>query len=260
MVCSALQVYSSADVLLLDDPLSAVDAHVADHLFWQCIRGELKGRTVLLVTHQVQFLPHCDRVVVLAAGAVKACGTFEELRAAGVEEILANSSSNSSTDDDSSAPFSSLSTAVAVPVEAAPGLDRGAAAVVRLEAAAGVAAVRVEKASNRKLDQRASSIIVEEERNKGAVSSSVVLFYLRAGGMHLFQAALLMMCFTKAIEISSSFYLAYWCGQSVRADSAGQPFNVSQNIHYLNIYAALSMSNVAGILMRYVVCLMSLDV
>lgn len=42
-----------ADLYLLDDPLSAVDAHVGRHLFDKCIRGLLGGRTRVLVTHQV---------------------------------------------------------------------------------------------------------------------------------------------------------------------------------------------------------------
>jgi ABC-type multidrug transport system fused ATPase/permease subunit len=50
--------YAAADVVLLDDPLSAVDAHVGRHLFEVCVCGLLKGRgaTTVLVTHQLQFL------------------------------------------------------------------------------------------------------------------------------------------------------------------------------------------------------------
>ena len=50
-------VYSDADVYLLDDILSAVDAHVALHIWQQCIRGALKAKTVLLVTHALRCLP-----------------------------------------------------------------------------------------------------------------------------------------------------------------------------------------------------------
>ncbi len=42
------------DIYLLDDPLSAVDGHVGKHIFEQCIRGALKGKTVVFVTHQLQ--------------------------------------------------------------------------------------------------------------------------------------------------------------------------------------------------------------
>ena len=43
--------YSNADIYLLDDPLSAVDPPVAKKIFSQCIRGYLKEKAVLLVTH-----------------------------------------------------------------------------------------------------------------------------------------------------------------------------------------------------------------
>ena len=47
--------YADADIVLLDDPLSAVDAHVSKHLFNHCIRGFLRGKTCVLVTHQLQY-------------------------------------------------------------------------------------------------------------------------------------------------------------------------------------------------------------
>ena len=50
----ARAVYAGADVYLLDDPLSAVDGKVGKHIFNECIRGHLSGRTVLLVSHGVQ--------------------------------------------------------------------------------------------------------------------------------------------------------------------------------------------------------------
>lgn len=68
--CSlARAVYREADIYLLDDPLSAVDAHVGKHLFNECIgpRGRLARRhaTRILVTHQVHFLKEADWVIVL---------------------------------------------------------------------------------------------------------------------------------------------------------------------------------------------------
>ena len=60
----ARAVYSGRDIVLMDDPLSAVDSHVCVALFEECICGALEGRTRVLVTHQVQFLPKADHVVV----------------------------------------------------------------------------------------------------------------------------------------------------------------------------------------------------
>lgn len=61
----ARAVYLDADIYLLDDPLSAVDAHVSKHLFEECILKYLQRKTRILVTHQLQFLNQADVVVVL---------------------------------------------------------------------------------------------------------------------------------------------------------------------------------------------------
>lgn len=80
-VALARAVYSQADVYLLDEPLSAVDAHVGRHLFQECIQGELRGTTGVVVTHQLQYVSGADRIVVLSKGQVEAVGTYKELRA-----------------------------------------------------------------------------------------------------------------------------------------------------------------------------------
>eukprot|EP00802_Teleaulax_amphioxeia_P005995 Tamp_05999.p1 GENE.Tamp_05999~~Tamp_05999.p1 ORF type:complete len:886 (+),score=180.61 Tamp_05999:207-2660(+) len=73
--------YAGADVLLLDDPLSAVDTHVARRLMDQCITELLRGKTRILVTHQVQFLEAADRVCVMEEGRIIAIGTLQEVKA-----------------------------------------------------------------------------------------------------------------------------------------------------------------------------------
>ncbi|CAG9107766.1 unnamed protein product [Plutella xylostella] len=75
----ARSVYREADIYLLDDPLSAVDANVGRQLFEGCINGYLRGRTRVLVTHQIHFLKAADYIIVLNEGKVENMGTFEEL-------------------------------------------------------------------------------------------------------------------------------------------------------------------------------------
>uniref|UniRef100_A0A8C1VAI2 ATP-binding cassette, sub-family C (CFTR/MRP), member 2 n=1 Tax=Cyprinus carpio TaxID=7962 RepID=A0A8C1VAI2_CYPCA len=82
-VSLARAVYSSADVYLLDDPLSAVDSHVGKHLFERVIgpTGLLKDKTRILVTHGISFLPYVDEIVVLVNGVVSEVGSYDGLRA-----------------------------------------------------------------------------------------------------------------------------------------------------------------------------------
>ncbi|XP_078368634.1 ATP-binding cassette sub-family C member 4-like isoform X1 [Oculina patagonica] len=75
-VSLARAIYSDADIYLLDDPLSAVDAKVGKHLFERCIKEYLEGRLRILVTHQLQFLKQTDSIVMLRNGSVVCQGTY----------------------------------------------------------------------------------------------------------------------------------------------------------------------------------------
>ena len=68
-VSLARALYSDADIYLLDDPLSAVDAKVGKHLFENCICGFLSGKSRVFVTHQMHYLTNVDNVIVLSKGA-----------------------------------------------------------------------------------------------------------------------------------------------------------------------------------------------
>uniref|UniRef100_A0A8B9RF21 ATP-binding cassette, sub-family C (CFTR/MRP), member 3 n=1 Tax=Astyanax mexicanus TaxID=7994 RepID=A0A8B9RF21_ASTMX len=80
-VSLARALYSEADVYLMDDPLSAVDAHVAKHIFDHVIgpEGALRGKTRILVTHGISFLPQVDNILVLVEGIVSEMGSYQDL-------------------------------------------------------------------------------------------------------------------------------------------------------------------------------------
>nr|XP_050853341.1 probable multidrug resistance-associated protein lethal(2)03659 isoform X3 [Vespula vulgaris] len=81
----ARAVYADADVYLLDDPLSAVDARVGRRIVEDCICGYLKNKTRILVTHQLQFLRCADQVIVMHNGSVQTKGDFNTLEASGMD-------------------------------------------------------------------------------------------------------------------------------------------------------------------------------
>uniref|UniRef100_A0A672NUW7 ABC-type glutathione-S-conjugate transporter n=1 Tax=Sinocyclocheilus grahami TaxID=75366 RepID=A0A672NUW7_SINGR len=80
-VSLARAVCRKADVYLLDDPLSAVDAHVGQHIFNKVIgpKGILRDKTRVLVTHGMSFLPQADLILVLVDGEISERGSYQEL-------------------------------------------------------------------------------------------------------------------------------------------------------------------------------------
>ncbi|KAG1673340.1 putative ABC transporter C family member 15 [Nymphon striatum] len=76
---NARALYYEADVYLLDDPLSAVDAEVGNHLYSQCIQGYLANKITILVTHQINFLKHAPNILLLRKNKKPLYGTFESL-------------------------------------------------------------------------------------------------------------------------------------------------------------------------------------
>ncbi|KEH18316.1 ABC transporter C family member 8 isoform X2 [Medicago truncatula] len=79
----ARAVYNDADIYLLDDPFSAVDAHTAAILFNDCVMNALREKTVILVTHQVEFLSEVDTILVMEGGRVIQSGSYENILTSG---------------------------------------------------------------------------------------------------------------------------------------------------------------------------------
>jgi ATP-binding cassette subfamily C (CFTR/MRP) protein 1 len=80
-VSLARAAYQDADIYLLDDPLSAVDAHVDQHL-WQHLIGPsglLKDKTRILITHGIHHLENVDQIVVIKDGTISETGEYREL-------------------------------------------------------------------------------------------------------------------------------------------------------------------------------------
>ncbi|KAJ8620573.1 hypothetical protein MRB53_029102 [Persea americana] len=81
----ARAVYQDCDIYLLDDIFSAVDAHTGSEIFKECVRGALKDKTILLVTHQVDFLHNADLILVMRDGIIVQSGKYSELLESGTD-------------------------------------------------------------------------------------------------------------------------------------------------------------------------------
>ncbi|KAM9996282.1 hypothetical protein ACTFIY_002464 [Dictyostelium cf. discoideum] len=82
----ARALYANSDCFIFDEPLSAVDPEVASHLFDHCIQGELmRNKTRILVTHQLQFIPYADHIIVLDSNGKLIQGNYQELNEKGID-------------------------------------------------------------------------------------------------------------------------------------------------------------------------------
>ncbi|RZB99916.1 ABC transporter C family member 3-like isoform X1 [Glycine soja] len=81
----ARALYQDADIYLFDDPFSAVDAHTGSHLFKECLLGILKSKTVIYITHQVEFLPDADLILVMRDGRITQSGNYNDILKTGTD-------------------------------------------------------------------------------------------------------------------------------------------------------------------------------
>ncbi|KAJ9510651.1 hypothetical protein QJQ45_027539, partial [Haematococcus lacustris] len=70
--------YADSDLVLLDNALSAVDHHTAHHMFSHCLRGLMRDKAVVMITHQVEFLPQMDKVAIMEDGRMLYFGPWNE--------------------------------------------------------------------------------------------------------------------------------------------------------------------------------------
>lgn len=76
----ARAVYADKDLILMDDPISALDANVKRSIFNNVFMADLKDKTRILVTHAVDFLGQVDEVIVLKEGKVVLMGAYEDIK------------------------------------------------------------------------------------------------------------------------------------------------------------------------------------
>jgi len=202
-VSVARAAYADADVVILDDPLSALDPEVAANLFNDCIAGELMaGKTRLLVTNQVQFLTQCDHVIVLRKGEVLENGTASDLLAkkdSEVNHLLAKIAGKSSKK---------------------------------------VHQKETPKDANKKSSialSKDSRLLTKEERNVGAVEASVYKKYIKAGGGYgRFACVFLAYIFTTLNSAASVSWVSYW--------TADGNYKRHSKEFYLGIYFLLAVT------------------
>ncbi|KAI8348976.1 P-loop containing nucleoside triphosphate hydrolase protein [Mortierella sp. GBAus27b] len=178
-VSLARAIYSSASILLLDDCLSAVDSHTGKHLFQTLTGPLLAGRTVLMVTHQVQLtLNSANMVVVLNKGEIVGTGTPEEAIRKGWVENISSS--------------------------AAPSIKGDSSEVSTIDG-------EEPQTATKKSEKPAAKLTEDEKKAEGAVSWQVYRTYLVASGGWPFWIGLVILFLTRElVDIGQNAWLAVW--------------------------------------------------
>ena len=238
---------------LLDDPLSAVDAHVGRHIFRHCIKGLLAHKCVVLVTHALEFLPACDQVIVLENGAVVDQGTFEKVSQAtsGVLASLLQAQKEAQAQQAQQAqeesPISPLSPMEMSPLSSEKNGESDGEKKKDAEEESDEEITEQAKQAEEALgesDAKKGELTVEETRVKGKVKRSVYLMYfIAAGGTCIISVILLLFVLAQVVRAINNWWLTYWSNDSAGRDAKW----------YLLIYIILGVLTVVVAIIAHLV-------
>ncbi|KAK4540267.1 hypothetical protein LTR36_009672 [Oleoguttula mirabilis] len=203
----ARAIYFNADIVLMDDPLSAVDAHVGKHIMDNAICGLLKDKCRVLATHQLHVLHRVDRIIWMKEGVVFKVATFNELMEHDEEfqNLMKTTASEEKREDQEEVNEDE---------------------------------VEDEKKISRKKKGKkpAGALMQVEERAVKGVGFDVYKAYIKASGS-LWNAPLvvLILIVSQGANIVTSLWLSYWTSNK---------FGLS-NGEYIGVYAALGVVQAA---------------
>ncbi|CAG8039873.1 unnamed protein product [Penicillium nalgiovense] len=204
----ARAIYFNAELVLMDDPLSAVDAHVGRHIMDKAICGLLKDRCRILATHQLHVLSRCDRIIVMDEGRINAVDTFDNLMRD--NEVFKRLMSSSRQEDMQEEEEEAVDEAVDEADEKEPNSKKTVPA------------------------KPAAALMQQEEKATESVGWSVWKAYIKASGSY-FNAIIvfILLGLTNVANIWTSLWLSYWTSDKYPGLSTGQ---------YIGIYAGLGGS------------------
>ncbi|CAJ1988893.1 ABCC1 / ATP-binding cassette (ABC) protein [Leishmania donovani] len=229
-VSLARAVYANRDVYLLDDPLSALDAHVGERVVEECFLGALAGKTRVLATHQVHIVPRADYVVALGDGRVEFSGSSADFMRTSIYAGMASGVTENKEEGDAERSESALDAEEEAEVTLNRSASKGEGAEEEGDAAA--------------KDPAAGSFVVEEEKASGGVPWRTYMAYFRyCGGAHVAATIVLVFAVTELITVSSSVWLSRW---TTKGEGEG-------NTVYLTVYLLMVLVGGAGYPFRFIV-------
>ncbi|KAH7103342.1 ATP-dependent bile acid permease [Auriculariales sp. MPI-PUGE-AT-0066] len=198
--------YHRSDIAMIDDPLSAVDSHVAKHILQNALlSGPLADKTRILVTHQLYVLPYVDEVCLIENGKIIERGTYSELLAQGGE-------------------FAKLIDEFGTEERKLGQAKRPDGDQVKSEDAKKGPTMRGNASG-------AAKLVEGDERETGAVSWGAYIGYLRAaGGLRYAPLLLVLLGLAQCAQVASNVFLGFWTDHSIVGFAQGQ---------YMGVYAGL---------------------
>ncbi|XP_064442019.1 ATP-binding cassette sub-family C member 4 isoform X2 [Mirounga angustirostris] len=231
----ARAVYQDADIYLLDDPLSAVDAEVGRHLFELCICQTLHEKITILVTHQLQYLKAASQILILKDGKMVQKGTYTEFLKSGVDFGSLLKKENEEADESPAPGSPALRTrsfsesSVWSQQSSRPSLKDGAPEV--------------------QANESTQVAVSEESRSEGKVGLKAYKNYLTAGAHWLAIVFLILLnIIAQVAYILQDWWLSYWANeQSALNVTVNGKENVTEKLDlawYLGIYSGLTGATV----------------
>ncbi|VVC32363.1 Hypothetical protein CINCED_3A001687 [Cinara cedri] len=194
----ARAVYKKADIYILDDPLTAVDACVGKHLFNKCINGYLKEKICILVTHQIQYLKRVEKIVLMENASIVSEGSYQELQSGNLDffKSLESTEKSKITYEDQDVFDKDEVTLNPLPVFSRSNSHHS---------------ISTSMGENKLSQIQSEPVEVIETRCSGNVSPRVYLSYIFAGGSVFKILFLLFICiFTQMLSTGGDYWISYW--------------------------------------------------
>ncbi|XP_078001329.1 ATP-binding cassette sub-family C member 9-like [Glandiceps talaboti] len=223
-ISMARTLYSNTDIVILDDPLSALDVHVGAHVMQEGILNFIlkDNRTVILVSHHVQYLTLARKVIAMDNGRV--------LRQGDVNEI-------SEDDPDLYVQWQKTFTSIS---------ESDAASEAEQNAMAERETLKrnISLKSDSKIDKKSGGgLIRREERERGSVSSLIYLAYAKALRLKLLGLIVLLFAGRAGMKMSTDFWLSDWSEANAAVDNRTTQAELDDQLdYYLRGYTLLSLS------------------
>lgn len=220
----ARAVYSQADIVILDDCLSAVDAHTAKHLYQHCLMGEyMRHRTVILVTHHVGL---CIR----GAGYIVALEESGTVAAAGKPLDVIQSGALGSE-------FSQEGYMEQVDANEEAATDGPIPTVPK----------QVSSHHDASADSAGGKLVQEETRAEGSVKWAVYgTYYYASGGFWFWTSVLLFFCCAQASTLGQDYWIKVWSAAYDTIANITTTAQYQDNSRILSAFTYLGQAGSAG--------------